>query len=172
MARYGAVDVHYPARGGAVAALVVADDPAFGHVVEERTAVLADVEPYCPGALYLRELPAVLAVLATTAPVDLLVVDGYVTLDPDGTPGLGARAHARLGIPVVGVAKTAYRSATHAVPVLRGAASRPLLVTAAGTTAAAAADLVRAMAGPYRLPTALQRVDRLCREGHLPVRSR
>jgi deoxyribonuclease V len=50
------------------------------------------------------------------------------------------------------------------VPVLRGAASRPLLVTAAGIAATTAADLVRAMAGPYRLPTALQRVDRLCRE--------
>jgi hypothetical protein len=49
-------------------------------------------------------------------------------------------------------------------PVLRGTAARPLYVTAAGLPAAEAAGLVRAMAGKFRLPDALRRVDALARQ--------
>lgn len=161
--RYAAADVHYPESGGATAALVVAAEPTFGDLVEERTATLAEVAEYRPGAFYTRELPALRAVLATTAPVDLLVVDGYVQLDPDGRPGLGAHVHTELEIPVIGVAKTPFRAATHAIEVLRGEAVRPLLVTAAGLDPQEAAELVRRMAGPFRMPDALRRVDRLSR---------
>ena len=62
----------------------------------------------------------------------LLVVDGYTDLDPGGRPGLGAHAHAEFGIPVIGVAKSRFRTATHAVPVMRGSSARPLFITAAG----------------------------------------
>jgi deoxyribonuclease V len=64
---------------------------------------------------------------------------------------------------VIGVAKSAYRAATHAVAVRRGTASRPLYVTAAGLDPAEAAALVARMAGPHRLPDALRRVDALAR---------
>ncbi len=84
----------------------------------------------------------------------LLVVDGYADLDSGGRPGLGARAHAEFGIPVIGVAKSRFRTATHAVPVVRGSSGRPLFITAAGMPAADAADLVRRMAGRYRRPDA------------------
>ena len=50
----------------------------------------------------------------------LLIVDGYADLDPSGRPGLGAWAYAEFGVPGIGVAKTAFRVATHAVPVARG----------------------------------------------------
>ena len=163
--RYSAVDVHYPAAGGATAARVIAADPAFATVLAEHTATLAEVAGYRPGAFFARELPPMRAVLAQAGPVDLLVVDGYVHLDPDGRPGLGAHAHAEFGVPVIGVAKTAFRSATHAVEVRRGDATRPLYVTAAGLPAEEAAELVRRMAGPYRLPDALRRVDALSRRG-------
>jgi len=108
-------------------------------------------------------LPAIRAALAATAPVDLLVVDSYVDLDPEGRPGLGAHVHAEIGKPVIGVAKTAFRSATHAVPVVRGTGARPLYVTAAGIPVGDAAALVSAMAGAHRIPDALRRVDRLAR---------
>jgi len=62
----------------------------------------------------------------------LIVVDGYVDLDPDGRPGMSARVHAELGVPVIGVAKTFFRSAMNAVQVRRGRSARPLYVTAAG----------------------------------------
>jgi deoxyribonuclease V len=91
--------------------------------------------------------------------VDGLIVDGYATLDPAGSPGLGARAHDALGVPVIGVAKTRFRTATHANEIVRPPARRPVYVTAVGMAATRAADLVAAMAGRYRLPDALRRAD-------------
>jgi deoxyribonuclease V len=123
---FAAVDVHYPAAGGARAALVLACDRAFAEIVAEKTAVVADVAPYVPGQFLRRELPPLRAVLSGIAGIELLVIDGYVDLDPDGRPGLGAHAHAEFGFPVIGVAKTAFATATHAIPVLRGRATRPL----------------------------------------------
>lgn len=161
--RYGAVDVHYPAAGGATAALVIAADAGFATVVVERTVRLAEVAPYRPGAFFTRELPALRAVLTDVRRLGLLVVDGYVHLDPSGRPGLGAHAHAEFAVPVIGVAKTPFRGATHAIEVYRGSARRPLYVTAVGVPAEQAAAFVRRMAGPYRLPDALRRVDSLAR---------
>ncbi len=160
-----AVDVHYLGTGGARAAAVLAADAAFAHVLAERTAVVARVPAYRPGEFYLRELPPLRAVLDDLSGLGLLVVDGYADLDPAGLPGLGVHAHAEFGIPVIGVAKSRFRTATHAVPVVRGSSVRPLFVTAAGMPAADAADLVRRMAGRYRLPDALRRADTLARTG-------
>jgi deoxyribonuclease V len=64
---------------------------------------------------------------------------------------------------LAGVAKSRFATATHAVPVMRGGATRPLYVTAAGMPTGEAAEMVRAMAGPHRLPDALRRVDQLAR---------
>ncbi|HEX6497517.1 MAG TPA: endonuclease V [Micromonosporaceae bacterium] len=161
--RYAAVDAHYPTGGGARAALVIAADPTFATLVEEHVVDVAQVEPYRPGVFFARELPVLRAVLADAGAIDLLVVDGYVHLDPHGRPGLGAYAHDAFGVPVIGVAKTPFRTATHAVPVVRGPAIRPLYVTAVGIDPVAAASLVGDMAGRYRLPDALRRVDALSR---------
>jgi deoxyribonuclease V len=159
---FAAADVHYPASGGARAAAVVAADAAFSRVLAEHVAVLPEAAPYRPGEFYLRELPALRAVLRGMR-LGLLVVDGYADLDALGRPGLGAHAHAEFGVPVIGVAKSRFRAATHAIPVLRGASARPLLVTAAGMPRADAADLVRRMAGRFRVPDALRRADALAR---------
>jgi deoxyribonuclease V len=123
------------------------------------------VAPYQPGEFFLRELPPLRAVLADVRGLRLLVVDGYVDLDPSGRPGLGAHAHATFGVPVIGVAKTRFRMASHAVQVVRGRSARPLFVTAAGIPSGEAARLVRRMAGQFRLPDALRRVDALARAG-------
>jgi deoxyribonuclease V len=162
--RFGAVDVHYPDTGGARAALVVYRDKAFADLAGEYVAVLEDVASYRPGNFYERELPAIRAVLARTDPVDLLVVDGYVDLDPAGRPGLGAHVYDDIGRPVVGVAKTFFRTATHALPVRRGTSQRPLYVTAAGLPLDTAAVLVAGMHGATRIPTALGAVDALARD--------
>ena len=160
---FAAVDVYYPASGGARAALVLAGDRAFAEIVAEKTAFVADVAPYVPGQFLRRELPPLRAVLTGTTGLEVLVIDGYVDLDPEGRPGLGAHAHAEFGFPVIGVAKTPFATATHAIPVVRGRATRPLYVTAAGLPVAEAAETVRAMSGEYRLPDALRRVDALSR---------
>jgi deoxyribonuclease V len=159
----GAVDVHYPVSGGARAAAVLAADASFAHVVAERVTMVREVLPYRPGEFYLRELPPLRALLATMELPRLLVVDGYADLDPDGRPGLGAYVRAEFGMPVIGVAKSPFRTATHALPVLRGASTRALLVTATGLPRDDAADLVRHMAGRFRIPDALRRADALAR---------
>ena len=161
--RYAAVDVHYPGTGGAVAALVVAADLTFTTVVLERTAELDDVAAYRPGEFYARELPPLRAVLTGVDRPNLIVVDGYVQLDPHGRPGLGAYVHAEFRVPVIGVAKTAFRGAGHAIEVRRGTATRPLYVTSAGLAPDEAVAIVGHMAGQHRLPAALRRVDVLAR---------
>lgn len=160
----GAVDVHYDDLGRAKAALVVCRELTFSAVDSEHVADITRAAPYEPGALFERELPCIRAVLALGPHLQLLVVDGYATLDPHGRPGLGAHAADALGIPVIGVAKTPFRTATHAAKVIRGAATRPLYVTAAGgLDTAEAARIVAAMAGPNRIPAVLARVDGLAR---------
>jgi deoxyribonuclease V len=158
-----AVDVHYLSSGGARAAAVVATDAVFSQVLAERTAAVPEVEPYRPGEFYRRELPPLRAVLHGLDGLGLLVIDGYVDLDPHGRPGLGAYVHGVFDVPVIGVAKTAFHTATHAMPVLRGRSARPVLVTAVGIDRADAAELVRRMAGRFRIPDALRRADQLAR---------
>lgn len=160
---FAAADVHYLASGGARAALVIASHATFPVIVREKTALIEHVAPYRPGEFYRRELPPLRAVMTDVNDLELLIIDGYVTLDPGGRPGLGAYAHAEYGVPVIGVAKTRYAAATHAIPVLRGGAARPLYVTSAGVPPADAAELVRTMTGSFRLPDALRRVDGLAR---------
>lgn len=162
---FAATDVHYLPDGGARAALVLAPDKTFSMITVEERVSVPEVAPYEPGEFYLRELPCLRAVLGRSLPsVELLIVDGYVDLDPSGRPGLGAHAYKEFGVPVIGVAKSRFDTATHAVPVSRGReAANPLYVTAAGIPVADAAALVQAMDGPYRLPDALRRVDQLAR---------
>lgn len=166
----GAVDVHYNGAGGATAALVICSESAFATVVAEHVANVDHTAPYVPGALFKRELPCIRAVLALSRSLELLVVDGYATLDPDGRPGLGAHAADAFSVPVIGVAKTRFRTATHAIEVVRGVTTRPLFVTAAGgIDIEGAARIVAGMAGPHRMPSALTRTDRLARGRALPV---
>jgi hypothetical protein len=67
---------------------------------------------------HLRELPPLHAVLDSLDGMRLLIVHGYADLDPGGCPGLGAWASAEFGVSVIGAAKTASRTAAHAVPVV------------------------------------------------------
>jgi deoxyribonuclease V len=119
-------------------------------------------EAYVPG-----ELPALLRVLALVPHLlTTVIIDGYVWLGADERPGLGAHLYEALGrrVPIIGVAKTAFHSSRAAVPVLRGASQKPLLVTAVGVDIQDAAACIQRMHGPSRLPTLLKRADRLCRE--------
>jgi deoxyribonuclease V len=139
---------------------------------EERIVRLAAAQPYRSGMFFERELPCLVAVLsAVQTRVKAIVIDGYVVLDEHGGPGLGAHlfAHSSGAIPVIGVAKTAYRGSAFAIPVYRGSSRRPLFITAAGVATADAARLVSAMHGVHRLPTLISRVDRLAREGVMPL---
>lgn len=162
-ALFVAVDVHYTGESEARAAIVAADDDLFTRISWTDTTVVSVDAPYQPGLLYLRELPPLKAIIQGAGRLSLIVVDGYVDLDETGLPGLGAHVHAEFGVPVIGVAKTRYRTASHAAQVLRGRSARPLYVTAAGMPISDAARLVRDMTGRFRLPDALKLADRLSR---------
>ena len=113
---------------------MIAADPAFTTVVAEHTAQLHKVAPYRPGAFFTRELPALRTVLSKAHP-------------------------AEFAVPVIGVTKSAFLGASHALQVRRGHARRPLYVTALGIPPEDAAALVQRMPGhtgcltPYGEPT-------------------
>jgi deoxyribonuclease V len=159
------VDVDYRDHE-AVAACVLFRAWTDGASAAEVVEHVARVEPYQPGQFYRRELPCLLAVLGRIpVPPEAVVVDGYVWLGDETTPGLGGHLYAALGqaVPVIGVAKTRFAGAVAARPVVRGTSRRPLWVTAAGIDADTAARHVAGMHGPFRIPTLLKRVDQLCR---------
>ncbi|BCO35750.1 endonuclease V [Mycobacterium heckeshornense] len=166
-----AVDVQYAELAVVTAAVgfVAWSDPTSMLESVVRTAVTA--EAYQPGVFYKRELPFLLDAVALVEQrhlVETVIVDGHVWLR-DGEPGLGARLYEALGArkAVVGVAKAAFARG-NAIPVRRGGSGRPLFVTAAGMNPHQAAQLVRRMHGPHRLPTLLKRADDLARERTAP----
>ncbi len=168
------VDVQYQGDIKASAATVVARHWTDKAPIEEHITLVSNVKPYTPGAFFERELPCLLAVLALVqTEVRAIVIDGYVELDEHGKPGLGGHLHAHYqgAIPVIGVAKTAFRGSAFAIPVLRGTSRHPLFVTSRGVDPARAAELVRQMHGAHRIPTLLQRTDHLARGRALPSSS-
>jgi deoxyribonuclease V len=159
-----ALDVDYR-DPGAVAAGVWFRGWSAPEVEAEIVTRLAEVASYQPGEFYRRELPCLLAVLERGPTAEVIVVDGYVWLGP-GRPGLGAHLFEALGgrTVVIGVAKTRFAGATGAVPVYRGESRSPLYVTAEGAGVTEAAGWIARMAGPYRVPEMLKRVDQLARK--------
>lgn len=156
-------DVAYRDDVGCAAA-VVADRWQAQFPLSVHAALRTPVAEYVPGNFRERELPCLMTVLDGLDP-EIVVVDGYAWLDADGRKGLGAWLHDELGVPVVGVAKTAFHGSPHARHVLRGSSTAPLYVTAAGLDLDLAEEGVRAMHGPHRLPTLITLADRTARTG-------
>lgn len=157
------IDVGY-GDTNAIAAAVTIGDWADATPLATYSVAITKVEEYVPGEFYKRELPCIQAVLAQLPAVpDVIVIDGYVWLDEHGKQGLGARLYDALDgqIPVVGVAKTSFATATNAVEVHRGGSSRPLFITAVGYEIGEAVDAILGMHGNHRIPTMLTLVDQL-----------
>ncbi len=132
----------------------------------ETVACIKNIEDYQPGNFYLRELPCVMVVLQRlTVSLSCIVIDGYVWLDSNNQPGLGARLYEALSgrVPVIGVAKSAFRGSEHAVPLCRGKSKRPLFITSVGIANAQAVINIASMHGANRIPAILARVDSLSR---------
>ena len=75
-------------------------------IFTEQTSVPSGYES---GAFYKRELPCIVSLLdkIVLRPGDIIIVDGYVTLDNEGKIGLGGYLYEVLKeqFPVVGIAK-------------------------------------------------------------------
>ncbi len=164
------LDVHYFAEK-ARAACVLAETWESPEATRAWTTEVSPIAPYEPGRFYLRELPCLLAVLEAAPRLQHIVIDGYVWLDEARRPGLGAHLHEALrrAVPIVGIAKTAFRGSPMAIAVDRPGSRRPLFVTSAGIDARDAAERVRRMHGPFRIPTLLRHVDHLARVGDGPA---
>ena len=163
MMMIAAFDVHYWGEGCAAAAVLFSDyrdaEPAAAYA-----QLLPGAADYISGRFYRRELPCILTLLKQiTEPLDALVVDGYVVLG--NRPGLGQHLFEALDgkTPVIGVAKSRFKGAS-GKEIFRGGSIHPLYVTSAGVDLQKAAERIRTMHGPYRIPTLLKRVDLLARE--------
>ena len=158
-----AFDVHYPDDGRACAAAVLFHEYTDGEPESERVEPIEGVLPYVPGQFYKRELPCILRLLEQFEELpEEMIVDGYAMIRDQ--PGLGRHLFESLWekIPVIGVAKSRYRSAS-AIEVFRGLSRRPLYVTSAGLDPREASERIRLMHGIHRIPTLLRRVDLLAR---------
>lgn len=165
-----ALDVDYRADRVVTAAVGFTAWTDAEAAVERTVLSLAAPAEYEPGSFYKRELPYLLAILEELAPAvvpDILVIDGFVSLDGDAK-GLGAHLRDALAARpiVIGVAKRPWRGGAAGVPIERGDSEAPLYITASGMDVAEAARHVAAMHGPHRTPTLLKRVDRLARDSH------
>lgn len=163
-----AVDVDYRADGSAVAAGILFADWRSGTVADTVIRRIPKAAPYRPGHFFERELPCILAVVeALPVRPEALVIDGNVTLGADRRDGLGAHLFRALGgtIPVIGVAKSAFRDTPPETAIRRGGSRQPLYVTSAGLAADVARTLILEMHGPHRIPTILAAADRACRAG-------
>ena len=135
-------------------------------VFTETMEVPSDYES---GAFYKRELPCILSILdkMQLGADDIIIVDGYVTLNDAGKIGLGGHLYESLDrkYPIIGVAKNHFADPdANRREVFRGDSQRPLYVTAMGMEPDEAANLISSMHGEFRIPTLLKLLDQLSRE--------
>lgn len=162
-----AFDVKYFDDGSALSAAVVFNGFEDTEPLSHYTKRIEKVEEYVPGAFYKRELPCIISLLGDIREkIDVIIVDGYVTLGNE--PGLGAHLKEAIDdkIAVIGAAKS-YFEGSNAIKVYRGKSKNPLYVSSAGIGSEEAARLISGMHGENRIPTLLKAADRLTKEGTL-----
>ncbi|AYM98956.1 endonuclease V [Chryseobacterium sp. 3008163] len=135
-------------------------------IFNEKTMITAEYES---GAFYKRELPCILSLLEKIQlkPNDIIIVDGYVTLNDEGKIGLGGYLFEALNrkFPVVGIAKNGFSSPdSKRREVFRGESKTPLFLTSIGIDVDEVQKKVEKMHGNFRFPTLLKKLDQLTRE--------
>lgn len=160
-----AIAVHFDgaqAQGAAVA-FDAWDAP---EAVKTYRSHIAQVEKPTHGELDLRELTCVMQLLREhKLEPELILIDGFVHLDADETPGLGQHLFKALGgiTPVIGVSRKGRPGLPAQFEVMREEETPPLIVTCAGVDIGAAKVRVRSMHGRKRVPTLMKLVARLAK---------
>jgi deoxyribonuclease V len=124
------------------------------------------VEKAARGELDLRELAFILQLLREHAlEPEVILIDGFVHLDAQETPGLGRHLHDALAgrVGVIGVSKTGFKDTPEQFEVMREEETKPLVVTCAGIDLGAAKARLRLMHGRKRMPTLLKLVARIAK---------
>lgn len=127
---------------------------------------IGQVEPAVRGELDLRELPCVLQLLREhRLEPELILLEGFVHLDANETPGPGLHLYQALGgrVPIVAVSKRRLPGLAAQFEVMREEETPPLLVTCAGIDIGAAKARLRAMHGRKRVPTLMKLAARLAK---------
>lgn len=158
------IDVQYSGNKAFVAGLTFDRWEAELHEASYFTEV-TDVGEYESGNFYKRELPCILSLLKEhQLSTDVIVVDGYVTLE-NNKPGLGKHLYDALHnkVEVIGVAKNPFNNVCENTQILRGISKKPLYITTTGNLDNAKQSICK-MHGENRIPTLLKLVDLLCRE--------
>jgi deoxyribonuclease V len=141
------------------------DSEAETEIFRGKTTITSDYES---GAFYKRELPCILSLLEKIIlnEGDIIIVDGYVTLNNDGKIGLGGYLYDTLEqkFPVVGIAKNEFNiSDSQRRAVCRGESKTPIFLTAKGIDVDLVKTKVENMHGNFRIPTLLKKLDQLTR---------
>jgi len=163
-----ALTVHFDATR-ARAAAVAFDAWDAPEAAKTFVTQIAQVEKPARGESDLRELHCMMQLLREhrLAP-ELIVIDGFVHLDADESPGLGLYLFHALGgsTPVMGIAKSSRIGLSAQFEVMREEeGAKPLTVTCAGLDIGAAKVRVRAMHGRKRVPTLMKLLGRLAKGG-------
>ncbi len=129
-----------------------------------KTEELPIEDDYESGQFYKRELPCILSLLnqLEVRAGDIIIVDGFVHLDDAGKFGLGGHLYQSLNnkIPVIGVAKSNFATINALKrAVYRGESKKPLFVTAIGMDLEEASANISKMAGSFRMPDLLKKLD-------------
>ncbi|WP_157256331.1 endonuclease V [Pelomonas sp. Root1217] len=159
------VAVHFDGtQANAAAAAFDAWDAA--EATQAYVSRITHVEKAVRGELDLRELPCVMQLLREhSLEPELILLDGFVHLDADETPGLGQHLYHALGgkVPIVGVSKRRLPGLSAQFEIMREEEAQPLFVTCAGIDIGAAKARLRAMHGRKRVPTLLKLAARLAK---------
>lgn len=150
----------------ALVAAVAFDDWAAPEGTKNWSLRIGHVEKPAKGELDLRALPWLVQLLdANGLQPEAIVLDGFVHLDAQETPGLGRRLHDTLGgrTAVIGVSKSGFKDTPEQFEVHREEETAPLVITCAGIDLGAAKARVRMMHGRKRVPTLMKLAARIAK---------
>jgi len=166
------IDVGY-SETQALAAAVIIENWTDPKPTKEYQIIIEPINEYISGEFYKRELPCILQLLATIEEdLSFIVVDGYVWLNNDKKPGLGAYLYEVMHgtLPIMGVAKNAFKQENqYAAEIYRGNSRKALYVTCEGMPIESAVNYIQNMTGSYRIPDVLKRVDQLSRDWEMSL---
>ena len=166
------MDAHIQGDAAIVAA-VAFDDWAAAEGTRNYSLHIAHVEKPAKGELDLRALPWFIQLMeANRLQPEAIVLDGFVHLDAQDTPGLGLRLHDTLGgrVAVIGVSKSVFKGTDtpDQFCIFREDETPALVVTSAGIDLGAAKARIRAMHGRKRMPTLMKLAARIAK-GNAPT---
>ena len=161
------MDVHIEGDSARVGA-VAFDDWAAAEGTRNYALAVPHVEKPAKGELDLRALPWLIQVLeANGLQPEVIVLEGFVHLDAQDTPGLGRRLHDALAgrTAVIGVSKSGFKGTDtpDQFCVFREDETPPLIVTCEGIDLGAAKARVRMMHGRKRVPTLVKLAARIAK---------